>query len=344
MVVLALGIHLFSLHSEWVERYYSNGLYPFIGMYLRLLSGWFSFSIGDVLYGIAGGWVLYKIITLRKWFRKRKGEKPIQILLISILKYALEIYIAFNILWGLNYNRMGIGHQLGLEIPSYTTEELIRVNEILLEKANHYKSLSLQTPEPDWKTMRKQVYEAYNKYTKTNGSAQLKYSSMKKSIWSWLGNASGFTGYYNPFTGEAQVNSTVPKFLQPSIAMHEAGHQLGYAKEDEANFVAFLSVRETSSMHLRYSGYLDMFLYANRNLHYADSVAAKEIRLRLNEDVQKDLLEYKAFREKHRSVLAPLFSKIYGWYLRQNQQPTGMYTYDEVTSWIVAFYRSYGTI
>ncbi len=57
----------------------------------------------------------------------------------------------------------------------------------------------------------------------------------------WLGNYLGFTGYYNPFTGEAQVNTTVPQFLLPNIALHEMGHQIGYAKEDEANFSAYLA-------------------------------------------------------------------------------------------------------
>jgi hypothetical protein len=79
-------------------------------------------------------------------------------------------------------------------------------------------------------------------------------------LWGWLGNYVGFTGYYNPFTGEAQVNTTVPKFLQPFTASHEVAHQLGYAKEMEANFVGYLAASHSTDTLFRYSVYLDLFL------------------------------------------------------------------------------------
>ncbi len=47
----------------------------------------------------------------------------------------------------------------------------------------------------------------------------------------------GVTGYLNPFTNEAQVNTTVPAFLQPFMTCHEIAHQLGFAPEEDANFV-----------------------------------------------------------------------------------------------------------
>ena len=85
----------------------------------------------------------------------------------------------------------------------------------------------------------------------------------------------GFTGYYNPFTGEAQVNTTVPKFLLPYITLHEIGHQLGYAKEDEANFSGYLAAVDSHDTLFQYSTYLDLFVYANREVFYFDSTASK---------------------------------------------------------------------
>ncbi len=64
-------------------------------------------------------------------------------------------------------------------------------------------------------------------------------------MYSYLGNYLGFTGYYNPFTGEAQVNTTVPLFVQPFTTCHEIGHQLGYAKENEANFAGYLAAKSS---------------------------------------------------------------------------------------------------
>ena len=57
----------------------------------------------------------------------------------------------------------------------------------------------------------------------------LKYQprSIKPSLYSYAGNVLGFEGYYNPFSGEGQVNTTVPVFEQPFVACHEIGHQVG---------------------------------------------------------------------------------------------------------------------
>src|SRR5207248_3994546 len=97
----------------------------------------------------------------------------------------------------------------------------------------------------------------------------LKYSfpSVKPSIFSYLGDYLGYTGYYNPFTGEAQVNTTVPIFVQPFTCTHEIGHQLGYAKEMEANFVGYLAASNSSDPVMQYSVYFDIYIYAIRNLY-----------------------------------------------------------------------------
>ena len=174
----------------------------------------------------------------------------------------------------------------------------------------------------------------------------LKYQpvSVKPSVWSWLGNYMGFTGYYNVFTGEAQVNTLVPKFLQPFTTCHEVAHQLGYAKEMEANFVAYLAATASQDTLLHYSVYLDMFMYSNRNLFMSDSVAAKEFIEILIPAVKDDLKEWRTFNKKHRNPIEPVFRWVYGKYLEGNQQPQGVFSYDEVTGFIIAYYKKYGRI
>jgi hypothetical protein len=174
----------------------------------------------------------------------------------------------------------------------------------------------------------------------------LKYSpiSLKPSVWSWVGNYMGFTGYYNPFTGEAQVNTLVPKFLQPFTTCHEVAHQLGYAKEMEANFVGYLAATASKDTLLHYSVYLDLFMYSNRNLFGTDSVAANEFRKQLSPAVMNDLKEWREFYKKHKNPIEPVFRWVYGKYLERNQQPQGVLSYDEVTGFIIAYYKKYGKI
>src|SRR5687768_14965936 len=111
--------------------------------------------------------------------------------------------------------------------------------------------------------------------------------SIKPSFYSYAGNYLGFSGYYNPFSGEAQVNTTIPAFSQPFVSCHEIGHQLGFAKEDEANFAGFLSARKSPNPAFRYSVYFDMYGYALRDLFNRDSVSARQLHNQLDSQVRR---------------------------------------------------------
>ena len=37
-------------YPDFVETYYSNGIYPYISGFLRILFGWIPFSFGDLVY------------------------------------------------------------------------------------------------------------------------------------------------------------------------------------------------------------------------------------------------------------------------------------------------------
>ena len=170
------------------------------------------------------------------------------------------------------------------------------------------------------------------------------YPSLKSSIYGWWGNYLGFTGYYNPFTGEAQVNTTVPKFLQPYIATHEMAHQIGYAKENEANFAGYLAAVNSTDTLFHYSCYLDLFIYANRQVFYFDSTASKKTLELLIPEVQKDLEEWRQFSLSHQSFIEPAITWMYGNYLKLNEQPKGMYSYNQVISMLIEYYKKFGKI
>ena len=73
-----------------------------------------------------------------------------------------------------------------------------------------------------------------------------------------IGSYSGFLGYYNPFTGEAQVNITAPHFVIPFTACHEMAHQLGYGSESEASFIGYLITKYNNKPELIIL-YFDLF-------------------------------------------------------------------------------------
>src|SRR4051794_15794803 len=103
IALLALAIFLlmqFANHPQAVERYYSQGLYPAICWVLHPVLNLFPFSVGDVLYIVVIGYLLFAfcrfIYLLFKGQFKRMG--------LLTLRFIISLQIAilvFYIFWGL---------------------------------------------------------------------------------------------------------------------------------------------------------------------------------------------------------------------------------------------------
>lgn len=350
LIVICLLVHWYSADSGRVEDGYSLTSFPVISNFLRILFGYIPFSIGDILYGAAAVFLLVKVFQLFRFLfskkrRQHSGEK-VKSTLLSFVNVLCIIYLVFNIFWGINYNRKGIAAQIGLEVKEYSVEDLKQINAILVEKVNSSKAAldSQKNAYPDNRQLFQKVAQAYEQAAKKYPFLQYNHPSIKSSMWGWFGNYTGFTGYYNPFTGEAQVNTSVPKFTQPYTACHEAAHALGYAKEMEANFTGYLAASASTDIIFHYSVYTDLFLYANRSLYFADTAAASGYRKLLLPSVIADFKERAKFNREHVSFMEPIVRVLYGKYLQSNQQPKGLWSYDEVTAFIISYYKKFGTI
>jgi hypothetical protein len=119
---------------------------------------------------------------------------------------------------------------------------------------------------------------------------------------------------------------------------------LGYAKENEANFVGYLSGSSSDNEAFKYSVYFDLYLYAASELYYRDSTLLVPLREQLKPSVRNDLRSLREFFRKYENPFEPYVRKLYGRYLKANDQPKGIKTYDEVTGRIVAYYRKYRNI
>lgn len=343
--LLALGIRLFSSQPHWVERYYATGIYPWIGTGMRHLFGWIPFSMGDILYLLAITWLVYLIIkVIRSLFRSPFKWANIKESALRLIQILLGIYIYFNLFWGLNYNRLGISYQLDLRVPEKPDNKLAELANRLLVKTNTYASAAGRSRSLSKERIISGSIQGYKNLQPVYPFLAYHPHSVKSSLFGVLGNYMGYTGYYNPFTAEAQVNEAVPEFLHPFVACHEIAHQLGYAKENEANFVGFLAAKSSGDTAFRYSAYMDMFLYANAELYRTDSVLARQNLKKLFPEVQRDLAELRAYRIKYDNPLDKLISIFYDRYLRMNQQPDGERTYSKVVLWLLAYYDKFGEI
>lgn len=346
LAVLALLARLFSSQAGWVEQYYTLGVYPYLALGGRTLLGWVPFSVGDILYAIA---FVYLVFATVKWYQAwRHNSSKInwfKRLLLAMGKGGLVIYLVFQSLWGLNYSRQGIATQLGLQVLPYTLKDLGIVAEQLQYR--------LEQTASHVDTIRRLAFDknaslldagcaAYSQAQRQYPFLHYRAPSVKPSLFTPLGHLVGFTGYYNPFTFEAQVKTTVPVFLKPFIITHEMAHQLGYAKESEANFVAFLASRASPDPDVQYSVYFELFLYTLSDIRRSDTALASRLKRAAPPQVQRDLIVLADYLERSRNPVEPYMARIYDVYLRRNNQPKGRRSYNEVIAWLVAYGKKYG--
>lgn len=341
LLVLALAIRWFAGDPTRVEAVYSLGVYPWIGRASRAFTGMLPFSLGDLLYLALGAWLLWSVVAI---FRRVKagGIRALRPWKTAVIW--LGVYIFFNVLWGLNYNRLGISNQLKLEVTEPESGELSTLCQSLLDQTNRYARFGQPSDTVSHHRIRQSARTAF--FSLSDSLPFLRYAptSVKGSLFGVLGNYLGYTGYFNPLTGEAQVNEHVPRVLSGFVTCHEIAHQLGYAKENEANFVGFLAARSSADSLLRYSAYFDMFLYANNQLYLEDSIQALRNLRALDPVAQRDLAELRAFRIRYHTVVEDWVDRFYHQYLRLNQQPEGRKSYGRVVLWLLAQYRREGRI
>jgi hypothetical protein len=347
LTMVIILIKIFSANSQWVETFYASKTYVVFSSFLRIIFGRLPFSIGDLLYLLVIVWFVWKTWRFSaKLFKRRLNRKWFANAGYRLLIIAMLVYIIFNIFWGINYNRKEISEQLNLKLDKRDTADLKIVEQLLLQKVNESKQalVNKHEPYPSNKELFTRAVACYQQTEKLYPFLSYQPRSVKRSMFGLFGNYFGFTGYYNPFTGEAQVNTRVPKFILPYTTTHEIAHQLGYAKEEEANFVGYLAASSSTDTLFHYSAYLDLFVYANRQLFFVDSVAAIDFAKQLIPEVKADIKEWREFLRKHKNPLEPFIRWAYGNYLRANQQPKGMTSYDEVIADLIAFYKKYGRI
>lgn len=346
LFILFIIIQLVSRNPGFIENNYTYGFYPAWSYSFRWLFGWIPLSVGDLVYLLLILVLIAKILhIIIALFKKEWRQLHLFNGIKSLVFFLLLVYVVFYFAWGLNYSRKGIASQLDLNVAAYSLPELDTLTTILQQRLNNYAAnVNFQEREGLKKKSRlfNKAQDAYRIVSVQYPFLKYNPQSLKPSLFSYAGNVLGFLGYYNVFTGEGQVNTTYPTFTQPFTTCHEMAHQVGYAKENEANFVGFLSCKSHPSNSFKYSVYFDLYRYAVNEIYNRDSLLAVTFQNKLHPQVIKDLAELKAFNKKYKNNIEPIFSWIYSNFLKANNQPAGKATYNEVVAWLIAYRKKFG--
>jgi len=344
IIIIALALANFLLmqfanHPQAVERYYSQGLYPAICWVLHPVFNLFPFSVGDVLYTLVVAYLLFafgRFIVLLF-----KGRFKLMALLT--LRFIISIQIAvlvFYIFWGMNYFRPSAGERLNLRDTSYTTVHLILVTSRLIDSANLYRaSLTVADTTQSNDAIFATAINAARKISADSANFRTYSPKIKSSLLTPLMNYVGTSGYYNPWTSEAQLNYQMPYFERPMVACHEMAHQTGYGAEDEASFAGYLTALTSKDRLLRYSAYHYAVDECMRALRRRDTTIYKEVKKCISPQVRHDLITERMYWFSFHGKAGMISGMIYDDFLKANNQPQGMRTYDQMVLLLMAWYR-----
>ena len=326
--IFILAILIFSPRflPEGIIDYYSQTIYPRISSFFGLLFDGINISVGDILYIIVLAFILLWLF---------KGKKSLK----TVLNFLIIFVFWFQLSWGLNYYRTPVEETFQLNTEEIGLEEFELLYEHVLDRTIEEKA--------NWDT----IYESRLSFSKVDfykniqekfknhiGSQsipiRIKYSLLSEPI-SYLGTS----GYLNPFTHEAHINKNDPIFTQGFTICHEAAHQIGIARENEASYYGFLASASSSDVRFRYSAYFTALRYLLRYGKVKFSEYFECFYEKIPSSIIQDFDQLKKHQKQYKNVFYSVSSSFYDVYLKLNNQKDGKKSYGRVTNLFFGLYR-----
>ena len=299
----------------------------------QYIFAWIPFSFGDILYILLGGLMLY---YCSKLFKKSTRS----IALKKILIIANISYFLYQIFWGMLYFQTPLLSKL----PKVENTLELR-KSLALEYLEKAKATRKQVQEDEngifiIKDINPLKTEILNQQKKLPSFLTHKESeninSFKPSIFNNIMSFTGILGYYNPFTAEAQYNATLPSSYLPFTIAHESAHQIGFAREQEANFIAYLSGVNSTNKDLKYSTEYFTLKSLLNSIVLEDEKFVKNVLEQYSLEMKKDRLNEKKFISEHQGLLNDFFGITNNLFLKSNQQE-GSITYSYFIELLVRY-------
>ena len=338
-------IHLVSVFVSPFADFFNTTVAAFFRLILAKLTGWIPISLAEIMIIL-----LPVIIGVLIFFTVRAVKKQYIIKFLAIFFSSITIfYSLFVLTFATGYRGTPLEKKLGLERAAVNVADLKSTTEIVVDKLNElvdnidYGDDCFSNMPYSFSALNDKLNDAYRSGSKKYGSIQSFSSRVKAIMLSEPMTYTHISGVYTFFTGEANVNVNYPEYNHPFTMAHEMAHQRGIAREDEANFVAYLICLESEDNFVRYSAYLNMFEYLSSALGKADGEIQLEMWNKLDVRVIKELFAYSEFFEKYRdNVAADVSDAVNDGYLVSQGQSSGTMSYGLVVELAVAYYKDQG--
>ena len=258
----------------------------------------------------------------------------------------LTVYCCCTLMWGINYYGDSFSDRSGLTARGASVQELYTLTLALADAANRYSDqvardeAGLFAEEPDDLLARSRgIYDPLLEEFPFLAAPERQVKPMLYSrLMSWM----GFTGFFFPFTGEANVNVDQPACLLPATIVHELAHQRNVAAEQECNFLAIVGGLRGDDDAYRYSSALMGYIHVSNALYSADRELWLQAYTAVNAAVRADLDANNAYWAQFESPAEDAAKAVYEGFLQSYDQELGMRSYGACVDLLVAYYFDWG--
>ena len=315
LILVALQVLVVHPTADWVETNFINGMYPLIENGLAGFTSQIPFPAGDV--GVILG-VLLVLVRIGVWIR-RSGKKRVRLArcLVEIAAIGALYTITFYALWAWCYDRAPVTDRVAFDSTRVNAQSVDDLTVQAIGQLNRLGPLAHRAHRnPDLRSLQRAVQVVGQSLGNRH---DLFLPGTKRSLLDWYLSATGISGYINPYSAEDIEASDVLWFERPDFAAHEWSHTSGFAREDEANYIAVLACIRSSDPVIAYSGWQQVFLYLPQP-HLTKKTFVK--------DVWDDFGAMNARNKAHINVsLSWIQWHFYNGYLKANNVKSGTVSY-----------------
>ena len=311
---------------------------------LALFTNPLPFSLAELLIILLPVFITLLIIYAVN--SRSKNLRSILTYFVTLISGVSIIFSLFVFSFGTGYHVPTLYERFEIEKDGVTTEELEETAQKLVTEINlrvdkiAFSAEGFSKMPYSLNEMNNILNSAFKPLSKKYDFVQSFKSNIKPVLMSVPMSYTHTTGVYSFFTGEANLNVEFPDYTLPYTAAHELAHQRGIARENEANFIAFLVCIESGNVYAEYSAYLNMFEYVAASLYRTDSEAYKRVYNSLSSSAKGEIAAYSRFYDKYRdSKAGEISSAINDAYLIANGTQEGTKSYGLVVDLAVAYFK-----
>lgn len=344
MTALSALLYFLFTQSTRFADWFNQNISHYPRHFFALLTAWIPFSTAELLIILIPFlFVLVLLIGSRRFCDSNRSVLVYVGILFSAV-CVIGILFVWNFAAGYYGSRLDKKLELSRQKSSaddlYQTAEIIRTEMNALSEEIVFLENGSSLMPYSYQEMNLRLLKAYESFCQKNDFMKSFYSRVKPIMLSEPMSYTHITGVYTFFTGEANINVNFPDYTVVYTAAHELAHQRGIAREDEANFIAFLICMESDDPYIRYCGYLNVYEYLSSALYSADKELYKLSYAKLTPEIKAEEEAYRTFFKKYQdNVAADISQATNNAYLQSQGAQEGTKSYNMVVDLAVAYYR-----